>query len=80
MMQYTTIKLQHDNETGSTEITESINEYAKDGWTLHSTQFLPTIDPTKEGIGSGDLVLIFQREHPDPTKVYLSSIQQSTAN
>lgn len=72
MMQYTAIKLQHDNETGSTEITESINEYAKEGWMLHSTQFLPM---PLTNPGYGDLLLIFQREHPDPTKVYLSSIQ-----
>ena len=61
MTEYVAIKLAHDDETESVLITEAINQYAIDGWTLHSTQFLPTVDPTKAGVGSGDLVLFFQR-------------------
>jgi len=59
--EYIAIKLQHDEETESGRITEVTNEYAKDGWTLHLTQFLPTVEPTASGVGSGDLVLFFQR-------------------
>lgn len=62
-MEYKAVKLAHDCETSSDRITDSLNEYARDGWTLHSTQFLPDVESTDPAYG--DLLLIFQRNAPD---------------
>lgn len=66
-MEYLVEQLQHDDETDSQTVEEQINGRAKEGWVLHSTQFLPWVverdkgDKPDEWVGAGHLMLIFQR-------------------
>jgi|GEM_PF-2739536 hypothetical protein len=63
--EYLAVKLCHNEETASTLVTEFMNEYAKDGWRLHSTQFLPIVKPVEQDdddiFYSGDLMFFFHR-------------------
>ena len=59
-MEYKTIRLEHQHETGPESVDEVLNKYGSDGWRLTSTQFVPkvVISPSQ---GDGWLYLFFER-------------------